>query len=233
MKIRIALDGPGGSGKSTMGKRLAKQYGFTYVDTGAMYRATALYFDRNDIVPESLDDDQCARVMDDIHVSFAWADDDQRVFLNGSDVSAAIRTSRNSLLTSRVAKLPVVRRALVAQQQAMARQQSVVMDGRDIASVVIPDAELKIYLEASPEVRAQRRMEELEAKGESLPFEKVLQEIHQRDHEDMNREHSPLVKVAEAIEVDTSSMDADMVFRTLCDYVDALLREQSAVETGG
>ncbi|MBB5021726.1 (d)CMP kinase [Desulfurispira natronophila] len=217
--LRIALDGPGGSGKSTMGKLLAKKYNFTYVDTGAMYRSVALYMDRHDIPLDGASID-VERIMEQVHLRFAWSGDNQRVFLNEEDVSDAIRTSRNSLLTSRVATLPAVRQALVQLQQKMARLRSVVMDGRDIASVVIPDAELKFYLDASAEVRAQRRLEEMEQNGVAAQFEDVLREIQQRDYEDTHRQHSPLVRVPEAIYIDTTSMDADSVFNILCQHVE-------------
>lgn len=202
-KIVVAIDGYSSCGKSTIAKALAKYAGAIYVDTGAMYRAVALYMNRHDI--SSTED--IIRALEKVHIGFCTtADGAQHVTLNGEDVEADIRTLEIGNRASEVSTIKEVRAFLVAQQQAMGANQSIVMDGRDIGTVVFPNAELKIFLTARPEVRAQRRFEELVAKGETPVYEEVLKDVNDRDYRDTHRAESPLKQAADAIVVDNSEL---------------------------
>jgi len=200
----IAIDGPAGAGKSSVAKAAAKELGAIYLDTGAMYRAVGLYMLRNGVDPK--DSETVAARAHEAKVDIRYVDGSQHVYLLGEDVSAAIRENEVSAAASGVSAVPLVRQILVARQQEIAREQSVVMDGRDIGTKVLPDATLKIFLTASAEERARRRFRELEAKGKPVPYEQLLAEINQRDWDDSHRAASPLVQAEDAILLDTSSM---------------------------
>ncbi len=208
-KIVIAIDGVSSTGKSTMAKDLAKEIGYTYIDTGAMYRAVTLYALRHGLFEGGeIDEKKLKKSMGDIHISFRPNPETERrdTYLNGVDVEKEIRGMEVAGRVSRVAAIGFVRRALVAMQQEMGREKGIVMDGRDIGTVVFPDAELKVYVTASPEVRAERRLRELEAKGENVSPEEVLENVRMRDHIDSTRKESPLRRADDAIELDNSHM---------------------------
>ena len=205
-KIIVAIDGYSSCGKSTIAKALAKHAGYTYVDTGAMYRAVALYAQRIGIAnPESGYKDLLSQ-LENIHIGFIQTPDGQHVTLNGEDVESHIRTLEIGNLASQISTIKEVRAFLVAQQQAMGVAKGIVMDGRDIGTVVFPHAELKLFLTASPEVRAERRFKELQAKGENPVWEDVLADVNDRDYRDTHRAESPLRQAADAVVVDNSHM---------------------------
>lgn len=205
-KIIVAIDGYSSCGKSTIAKALAKHAGYTYVDTGAMYRAVALYAQRIGIAnPESGYKDLLSQ-LENIHIGFIQTPDGQHVTLNGEDVESQIRTLEIGNLASQISTIKEVRAFLVAQQQAMGVAKGIVMDGRDIGTVVFPHAELKLFLTASPEVRAERRFKELQAKGENPVWEDVLADVNDRDYRDTHRAESPLRQAADAVVVDNSHM---------------------------
>ena len=201
--IIVAIDGYSSCGKSTIAKSLAKHAGYTYVDTGAMYRATALYAQRAGLAEQL---EQIIPLLDQIEIGFIQTPNGQHVTLNGEDVEAYIRTLEVGNLASQISTIKEVRAFLVAQQQAMGNAKGIVMDGRDIGTVVFPNAELKLFLTASPEVRAERRFKELEAKGESPVFEDVLRDTNNRDYRDTHRAESPLRQADDAVVVDNSHM---------------------------
>lgn len=205
-KIIVAIDGYSSCGKSTIAKALAKHAGYTYVDTGAMYRAVALYAQRIGIAnPESGYKDLLSQ-LENIHIGFIQTPDGQHVTLNGEDVESQIRTLEIGNLASQISTIKEVRAFLVAQQQAMGVAKGIVMDGRDIGTVVFPHAELKLFLTASPEVRAERRFKELQTKGENPVWEDVLADVNDRDYRDTHRAESPLRQAADAVVVDNSHM---------------------------
>lgn len=212
--IRIAIDGPAGAGKSTIAKRLASDLGIDYVDTGAMYRAIALKLIRTGTDYNDADALAAMLALTDVDL------DGSMVLLDGEDVSGLIRTPEVSAMASESSAVLAVREKLVALQKAMAARKSLVMDGRDIGTNVIPDAEYKIFLTASPLVRARRRALELEAKGLEVDFDKLVAEINERDYRDSHREHNPLKKADDAVEVDTSDMTIDEVVA----HIKSLLR---------
>lgn len=202
-QIIVAIDGYSSCGKSTIAKALAKYAGYTYVDTGAMYRATALYAQRAGL---SNNLEKIIPLLDNIQIGFILTTEGQHVTLNGEDVEAYIRTLEIGNLASQISTIKEVRSFLVAQQQAMGTKKGVVMDGRDIGTVVFPNAELKLFLTASPEVRAERRFKELLAKGEKPVFEDVLRDTNDRDYRDTHRAESPLRQADDAVVVDNSNM---------------------------
>ena len=202
-QIIVAVDGYSSCGKSTIAKALAKYAGYTYVDTGAMYRATALYAQRAGL---SNNLEKIIPLLDNIQIGFILTTEGQHVTLNGEDVEAYIRTLEIGNLASQISTIKEVRSFLVAQQQAMGEKKGIVMDGRDIGTVVFPNAELKLFLTASPEVRAERRFKELQAKGESPVFEDVLRDTNDRDYRDTHRAESPLRQAEDAVVVDNSEM---------------------------
>lgn len=221
-ELIIAIDGPVGSGKSTLARRVAELMGYVYIDTGAMYRALALKALRHKL---SLDaPDQLVALARDTRIDLRAQEGTQRVFLDGEDVTAAIRTPEVSQAASKVAVVPGVRQVLVAEQRRAGEQGSVVMEGRDIGSVVFPDAGLKIFLTASPEVRAERRWREHQQKGEAIDLARTLEEIHERDQRDRERSTSPLVRAPDAVVVDSTAMEPEEVAR----LVVMLARGQSA-----
>ena len=208
-KIIIAIDGYSSCGKSTMAKELANALGYIYVDTGAMYRCVTLYAIENGMFSgKSLDSDALEQRIDEIKISFCRDELSGKVLavLNGRNVEKEIRSMSVSERVSNVAKQPYVRQRLVEQQQAMGRKKGIVMDGRDIGTTVFPDAELKIYVTASAEVRAQRRYDELKAKGMPADYDDILKNVQERDYIDSHREVSPLRKADDAIELDNSNM---------------------------
>ncbi|MGF3066316.1 (d)CMP kinase [Facklamia sp. P12945] len=217
----IAIDGPAASGKSTVAKLIAKKYQLTYIDTGAMYRAITLACLLNKI--NINDPHRLGEILQAVKISFEMDGDQQKVLINGHDVSQEIRSVEVTQNVSKVSANLRVRQALVKQQQAIASEEAVVMDGRDIGTVVLPDASLKFYLVASSLVRAQRRYEENLTKGmETQSLEEIEAEIIKRDHYDSNRQHSPLQKAEDAIEMDTSDLSIDQVVEKLSDYIDSI-----------
>ena len=208
-KITIAIDGFSSCGKSTMAKDLAKKIGYVYVDSGAMYRAVTLYAMEHDCFDgEQLDVEKLRSLMGDIRISFQFNPETGKpdTYLNNIKVEDRIRTMEVSERVSIVAALDFVRTEMVAQQQAFGKEKGVVMDGRDIGTTVFPDAELKIFLTASPEIRAQRRFDELKAKGQEASFEEILENVKERDYLDQHREVSPLVQAEDAILLDNSNL---------------------------
>lgn len=208
--ITVAIDGYSSCGKSTIAKALAKYAGYTYIDTGAMYRAVALYALENDYAPEQL-------IANLPIVAF----EGQHVTLNGRDVEGLIRTLEVGNKASQIATIPEVRRHLVKAQQAMGEKGGVVMDGRDIGTVVFPNAELKLFLTASPEVRAQRRFDELTAKGEKPVYAEVLADVNDRDYRDTHRDESPLRQADDAVVVDNSTMTREQQMEHIISIFDA------------
>lgn len=212
-RITIAIDGHSSCGKSTMAKDLARKIGYVYVDTGAMYRAVTLYALRNNLFDADggIKEDELKSRMGDISISFRLNTATGRpdTYLNGENVEQDIRTMQVSNRVSPIAALPFVRQALVAQQQAMGKEKGVVMDGRDIGTTVFPDAELKVFVTASAEVRAQRRYDELKAKGMQADYNDILKNVQERDYIDSHRPTSPLRKADDAIELDNSNMTVD------------------------
>ena len=209
-KIIVAIDGLSSCGKSTMARELAQEVGYTYIDTGAMYRAVTLYALRHGLLAPDGQIDTAAleKQMGDIRITFRVnpATGRSETCLNGEQVEAAIRGMEVSAQVSRIASLPFVRRALVSQQQAMGRQKGLVMDGRDIGTVVFPEAELKIFVTATDEVRAQRRVDELRGKGTEVSMEEVLRNVRERDRLDMERAESPLCRADDGIELDNTHL---------------------------
>ena len=204
----IAIDGPSGAGKSTIARAAASDYGFIYVDTGAIYRTVGLAAFNNEL--DRRDETAVAAILPELNIEMKYsADGEQRMYLNGTDVSKEIRRPEISICASDVAALPAVRTFLLELQRKMARENSVIMDGRDIGTVVLPDAELKIFLTASAEARAHRRMLELENKGIKSSFEEVLRDIEYRDAQDSGRAAAPLKRADDAVEIDTSSINFD------------------------
>ncbi len=208
-KITIAIDGYSSCGKSTMAKDLAREVGYIYIDSGAMYRAVTLYCLENQLfTEEGIDTTKLEAALPDIHISFQLNPDTQRpmTFLNGENVEDRIRTMEVSSHVSPVAALPFVREALVKQQQDMGKEKGIVMDGRDIGTAVFPEAELKIFVVASAEIRAQRRYDELKAKGQEASYDEILANVKERDYIDQNREVSPLRQADDAILLDNSNL---------------------------
>ena len=210
----VAIDGPAGAGKSTLAKQVAQNLGFVYVDTGAIYRAVGYHMDLMGLGPK--DKDGIERLLDDVNLKLTYdAGGLQHVILNGMDVTGEIRTPEMSRMASLISAYPAVRDFLLDLQRDMARQYSVVMDGRDIGTVVLPHADVKIYLTASPEVRARRRQKELEEKGFSCAYETVLNEIRERDAQDMSRTVAPLQQAADAEVLDTSDLNREQALAAL------------------
>ena len=219
--IIVAIDGYSSCGKSTIAKALAKYAGYTYADTGAMYRATALYAQR-----QGLTDDlaQVVPLLANVHISFTHTENGQHVMLNNEDVESQIRTLEIGNLASQISTIKEVRAFLVAQQQAMGEKKGIVMDGRDIGTVVFPNAELKLFLTASPEVRAERRYKELQAKGESPVYEDVLRDTNDRDYRDTHRAESPLRQADDAVVVDNSQMTREQQMAKIVEIFEEKVR---------
>lgn len=229
-KIVIAIDGYSSCGKSTMAKNLARQLGYVYVDTGAMYRAVTLYALRHQLFEADGEVDAASlqRAMPDIRISFQFNAQTGKpdTYLNDELVEQEIRTMQVSERVSKIAALPFVRTALVAQQQRMGKDKGIVMDGRDIGTVVFPHAELKIFVTASAEVRAQRRYDELQQKGMSARYDDILKNVQERDYIDSHREVSPLRKADDAIELDNSNLTIDEQQQWLLQQVDKVLQQE-------
>lgn len=209
MSMNIAIDGPAGAGKSTIAKRLAKKLGFIYVDTGAMYRAMAYYFLQHDI--DAKDESAIAASCPDVDVTITYENGEQQVLLNGENVNGVIRNEEVGNMASSTSVYPVVREKLVELQRQLAKSADVIMDGRDIGTCVLPDAQVKIYLTASSATRAKRRFDELTEKGVSCDLAEIEKDIIDRDYRDMHRETSPLCQAEDAVLVDSSEMNIDEV----------------------
>ena len=209
MSHNVAIDGPAGAGKSTIAKRIARRLGYIYVDTGAMYRAMAYYLIRNQV--DAADQEAIAAACQHADISICYQDGEQVVLLNGENVNAYLRTEAVGNMASVSSAVPEVRKKLVELQQKLARETNVVMDGRDIGTVVLPDADVKVYLTASVETRAKRRFLELQEKGEPTDLAKIAADIEDRDYRDMHRDISPLRQAEDATLVDSSDMTIDQV----------------------
>lgn len=205
----IAIDGPAGAGKSTIARKVAEKLSFIYVDTGAMYRSMALYFIRHDIAAQ--DEEKIAAACPDIDVSIAYQDGEQQVILNGENVNGLIRTEQVSMMTSDTSKYPVVREKLLSLQRGLAEKENVIMDGRDIGTCVLPNADVKIYLTASAAERARRRYKEQTERGVDCDIKEIERDIIARDEQDMNRDVAPLRQAEDAVLVDSSDMTIDQV----------------------
>lgn len=217
-KISVAIDGPAGAGKSTIAKRLAKELGYMYVDTGAIYRTVAYFFDLWGVSPKDIDG--INRYIDELNVGIEYDEDGvQHMIMNGLDVTEDIRTPDISQKASVIAAHAIVREMLLDMQRDVVKQYNVIMDGRDIGSVVLPKATVKIFLTASPEVRAKRRTEELLAKGQKVNYEKILKDIQQRDYQDTHREIAPLKMCRDSVKVDTSELDIDGVVAVIREII--------------
>lgn len=209
MTNSIAIDGPAGAGKSTIAKLLANKLGYIYVDTGAMYRAMAVYFNENNIDPSN--EDAISKACENVSIDIEYDNGIQQVILNGRNVTHLLREEQTGKMASKTSKYQAVRSKLVLLQQQIARKNSVIMDGRDIGTVVLPDAFLKIFLTASSDARAKRRYDELVAKGEKANFDIIKKDIEDRDYQDSHRANSPLKQAADAVLVDTSDMNIEEV----------------------
>lgn len=216
--VRIALDGPSGSGKSTIAKKLSQKLNILYLDTGAMYRATALKAISLDI--DTFDESGVKNFIDDIDLQIKYIDGTQHTYLDGQDVSEKIREPHVSMAASNISSLKCVRLKMVEMQRKIASQMSCVLDGRDIGSFVLPNADFKFYITASVDVRADRRFKELALKGHSVDFNELRKEIEQRDYNDRTRVFAPLKKADDAIEIDTSYMTVEQVISKVLSYIE-------------
>ena len=214
----IAIDGPAGAGKSTIAKRLAKEMGYQYVDTGAIYRTVAYFLDLWGISPKDIDG--VSRYIDELTIKIEYDEDGlQHMIMNGMDVTGEIRTQDISQKASLVSAHAIVRDMLLDMQRDVAKEYNVIMDGRDIGSVVLPKADVKIFLTASAEVRAQRRTDELIAKGQKANYAQILKEIQQRDYQDTHREVAPLKMCRDSVKLDTSDLDIDQVIEQMKEII--------------
>lgn len=231
-KITIAIDGFSSTGKSTVAKQLAKALEYIYVDTGAMYRAVTLYALRNSLISETtFDREGLIAKLPEVDLNFVY--DDKlgfaAIYLNEENVEEEIRRMEVSGYVSQVAAVSEVREKLVAEQQQMGKEKGIVMDGRDIGTVVFPDAELKIFMNASAEERAERRFKEMQQKGQAVSFEEVLKNVQDRDHQDTTREDSPLILAEDAIEIDNSYLTPEDQFRIVLELAEEKIAEQKAI----
>ena len=216
--ISVAIDGPSGAGKSTVSRKAAKAFGFIYVDTGAMYRTIGLAAFRKDL--DTKDKSAILPLLPELSIDLKYNElGEQRMYLNGEDVSSDIRLPEISMCASNVSAMPEVRAYLMDMQRQMAKRSDVIMDGRDIGTVILPDAEVKIFLTASAEERAMRRLKELEAKGVATSFEEVLEDMIKRDAQDSSRAAAPLVPADDAVILDTSSMSFDESVAAVCKLI--------------
>lgn len=217
MGYSVAIDGPAGAGKSTIAKRVAKEKDFIYIDTGAMFRAMAIHFLRCGIAAD--DHEKLSEAVKDVNVTISYVNGEQNVFLNGENVTGQLRTEEVGNMASASSVNGDVRKKLLELQRKLAASANVVMDGRDIGTVVLPDADVKVYLTASVEVRAQRRYKELIEKGQEADLEKIKKDIEERDYRDMNREIAPLRQAEDAVLVDSSSMTIDENVQAILDLI--------------
>ena len=227
-KITIAIDGFSSTGKSTLAKQIAKHLGYVFVDSGAMYRAITLFALQNNFIgADFLDKNALINQLENIKLTFKYNENlgFSEIYLNDKNVEKEIRTLEVSNYVSRIAEISEVRAALVKQQQLMGKNKAIVMDGRDIGTVVFPDAELKIFMNASLEIKAKRRFDELTQKGENVTFEAVLENVKQRDYIDTHREDSPLTKAEDAIEIDNSDLDKEQQFEQVLTLVNQILQK--------
>ena len=215
--INVAIDGPAGAGKSTVAKAAAKKLGFIYVDTGALYRTVGVNALRKGIDPK--DAEEVKATLDDIDVSLGFVDGSQHVFLNGEDVSEEIRLPASSMAASAVSAIPEVREFLLSLQRDIAKKNNCLMDGRDIGTVILPDAQYKFFFTASAEIRADRRCKELKEKGIPADYEKVLAEIKERDYNDSHRETAPLKQADDAVLIDSSYMTIEEAVDKIVSYI--------------
>ena len=215
MGYNVAIDGPAGAGKSTIAKLVAKEKGYIYVDTGAMYRGLAIHFLDKGIKPGETD--KVIEACKDAEVTIAYEDGVQHVYLNGTDISSRLRNEEVGNMASVTSAIPEVRKKLLELQQNLAKTQNVIMDGIDIGSCVLPDADVKVYLTASVETRAKRRYQELQEKGEDCNLEEIAHDIEERDHRDMTREIAPLKQAEDAVLIDSSDMTIDEVVKAIVD----------------
>ncbi len=227
MGINCALDGPSGAGKSTIAKTLAKRLGYVYVDTGAMYRAIGLYAVRAGA--DTSDKGRIVPLLENISVELCYVDGSQRVILNGEDVSDLIRTPEISMAASAISAIPEVRTFLLELQRSIARKNNIIMDGRDIGTVILPNADVKVFMTASAEERARRRYEELKEKGQDVNYDDILKDINQRDYNDSHRETAPLKKADDAVEIDTTNMSAEEVADRIEELIDSAIRKDFKV----
>ncbi len=216
--LTIAIDGPSGAGKSTVGRSLAKRLGYTYIDTGAMYRTVALKIKEKGIGLE--DESDLYQLASSLHITFVSISEEVHTYCNGQDVSEAIRLPEISRLASEISKKKGVREALVEMQREMAKEGGAVLEGRDIGTVVFPEAEVKFYLDAEPEERAKRRFQELVAKGFQIDFQETLEEVIQRDHNDMHRALSPLKRAEDSILIDSTHLSIEEVVEEMLKKVE-------------
>lgn len=216
MGYNVAVDGPAGAGKSTIAKLVAKKQGFIYVDTGAMFRALAIHFLNNNILPE--EKEKIIEACRDVVVSISYENGAQQVYLNGANVTSELRAEQVGNMASKTSSIPEVRTKLLELQRTLAKEKDVIMDGRDIGTVVLPNADVKIYLTASVETRAKRRYDELKEKGEACNLEAIAKDIKERDERDMTRETAPLRQAEDAVLVDSSNMSIMEVVDTICSY---------------
>jgi cytidylate kinase len=227
-KITIAIDGFSSTGKSTLAKQLAKKLGYIFVDTGAMYRAVTLFALQNNLITvDFFDKSALITQLKNIVLEFKFNSDlgFAEMYMNGENVETAIRTIEVSNFVSKVAEVSEVRAKLVEQQQEMGKNKAIVMDGRDIGTVVFPDAELKIFMTASATTRAQRRFDELHQKGDSVTYEEVLKNVEERDYIDTHREDSPLVMAEDAVEIDNSHLTREEQFEAVLELVNAIIKQ--------
>lgn len=217
MSYNIAIDGPAGAGKSTIAKKLAKELGYVYVDTGAMYRAMAYYFLQNQVDADN--EEAIAMVCPNVNVTIAYKDGEQQVLLNGENVNGVIRKEEVGKMASATSVYPVVRAKLMDLQRQLAETENVIMDGRDIGTVVLPNADVKIFLTASSKVRAKRRYDELTEKGIECDFDEIEKDIIDRDQRDMNRETAPLKQAEDAVLLDSSELDIDGVVNRMKEII--------------
>lgn len=215
--VAVAIDGPVGAGKSSIAREAAKRLGFIYCDTGALYRAVGLFCVRNGV--DTKNAAGVASQLDKIHIEIRLIDGTQLVFLNGENVSEEIRLPEISMAASAVSAVPEVRAALLDLQRETAAKSSAIMDGRDIGTVVLPNADVKIFLTASPEIRAKRRFDELKAKGGNTTFEDVLRDLNERDYADTHRETAPLKQAEDAVLADTSELDFEQSVELVCGII--------------
>ena len=216
MGYNVAIDGPAGAGKSTIAKLVAKEKGYIYVDTGAMYRGLAIHFLKKGVDPE--DKKAVAEACKDAEVTIGYENGIQQIYLNGENVTGMLRTEEVGNMASKTSAIPEVRNKLLDLQRSLAKEKDVIMDGRDIGTNILPDADVKIYLTASVETRAKRRFDELKEKGEDCSLEEISKDIRERDERDMTREIAPLRKAEDAVLVDSTNMTIPEVVDAICSY---------------